>query len=63
MAYRKNITPQSETAAGICDRCGYAPVDYAFHMACHDYLDTPESERAAYAPIYQAALVGEVPVK
>jgi hypothetical protein len=36
----------------ICEKCGYVPVDYNFHKACHDYLDRKISERE-----YQAALI------
>lgn len=34
-----------------CEKCGYDPIDYNFHKACHDYLDHKISEQE-----YQAAL-------
>jgi hypothetical protein len=36
----------------VCERCGYAPQDYDFHKACHDYLAKEITEAE-----WQAALV------
>lgn len=38
----------------ICDKCGYAPLDYNFHKACHDYL-----EGKITSEDYQQALTSE----
>lgn len=36
----------------VCDKCGFAPLDFDFHKACHDMSDgklTPAEFEAACA--------------
>lgn len=35
----------SKGAKPICLDCGYAPFDFAFHAACHDFLKNHDQEK------------------
>lgn len=45
-------------AKPICEECGYAPFDWDFHLACHDFLKNHDQKQYEIAnAAYRARMI------